>query len=139
MSYTKGINQFEKAAVSSASPLQLVIMLYDGALRFLHQGKSAMERGDLYEQNRLIQKAQRIVMELMSSLDMQKGGEVAKNLFALYSYCYNELIAGNVEDDPNKIDHAVRVLVELRESWIQLEVQTRSQSTEVSSDISTAA
>ncbi|MBL8047066.1 MAG: flagellar export chaperone FliS [Chthonomonas sp.] len=123
-----------------ASPLQLVVMLYDGAIKFVKQGQTAMEEGRLFEQNEALQRAQRIVVELLSSLDMHRGGEVAKNLFGLYTFCYNELIAANVEDQPKKLDAVVKVLTDLRESWTQLEQQQRGAiDTGGSSDLSAAA
>lgn len=124
-----------------ASPLQLVVMLYDGAIKFVRQGQAAMEQGRLYDQNEALQRAQRIVVELLSSLDMARGGEVAKNLFGLYTFCYNELIASNVEDDPRKLDPVIKVLNDLRESWTELEKNLRNSATDVggSHDISAAA
>lgn len=115
-------------------------MLYDGSLRFLNQGKEAMKSKNTFEQNHNLQKAQRIIVELLSCLDMQKGGDIAKNLFALYTFCYNEIIAANIEDDPKKIDAAIKVLTDLRGSWVELENNTRTSAvTEHSSDISAAA
>lgn len=119
------VNQYRKQAVSSASPLQLVIMLYDGALRYMETAKHFMKEGDLYKQNDALQKAQNILAELMSCLDMQKGGDVAQNLFALYSFAHSQLVDANVKDDPTGIDVAIKVLSELREPWAQLEEAQR--------------
>ncbi|MES1227858.1 MAG: flagellar export chaperone FliS [Armatimonadota bacterium] len=123
----QSIDQYRKAAVSTASPLQLVIMLYDGALRFMQQGKAAMASGDLQEHNDKLQKAQKIIAELTSCLDMDQGGEIAQNLFALYDFAYNRLVTANVEDRPDCIDQAMKVLSELRESWVQVEGQQRAE------------
>lgn len=84
-------------------------------------GRRAMEERNIDAQNTNLQKAQKIVLELASCLDMRQGGEIAENLFALYTYCYNQLVAANIEDDPALIDQATRVLSDLRESWVQLE------------------
>jgi len=100
-------------------------MLYDGALRFCRAGREAMVHGKLYEQNDNLQKAQRIITELMGCLDMVQGGEIAQNLFALYSFSYNELVMANVEDNPEGIDRAVKVLENLRLSWSELEAMQR--------------
>ena len=100
-------------------------MLYDGALRFMNAGKRAMEAGNTFEQNVNLQKAQKIIAELISCLDMEKGGEIAQNLFALYGFCYNGLVDANVQDKPEPIDHAIQVLTNLRASWVELEKQTR--------------
>jgi len=117
--------EYQKQNVNGASPLQLVIMLYDGALRFMEAGKHAMANGNLDKQNYYLQKAQKIVFELMSSLDMEKGADVAKNLFALYGYVVNELVKANVEDRPDAIDRSIKVMSDLRQSWAEIERSTK--------------
>lgn len=124
------VQEYQKGAVNGASPLQLVIMLYDGAIRFMEAGKYGIEHKDLELQNQNLQKAQRIVMELMSCLDMDKGGEIAKNLLALYSYVLNELVEANVGDKTEPVDRCIKILCELRESWVEVEKMTRIQANE---------
>lgn len=124
------LDQYRKTAVQTASPLQLVIMLYDGALKFLDKGKCAMREGNRFEQNQNLQKAQRIVTELTACLDMAKGGEVAKNLFSLYTFIGDQLIEANLTDSEDGIEHSIRVLSELRSSWVELENQQRRGSAE---------
>lgn len=126
MGYANVAQEYRKNAIAGASPLQLVIMLYDGALRFIDSGKAAIGQ-DLPRQNDQFQRAQRIVMELMATLDMEKGGEVATNLLALYTFALEQLVEANVEDSSEAADRAAKVLSELRESWSELEKQTRSQ------------
>jgi flagellar protein FliS len=120
VTYGKSIDQYRKAAVTSASPLQLVVMLYDGALRFMEAGKRAMELGDIFKQNDNLQRAQKIVAELTATLDLEKGGEIAQNLAALYSFVYDRLVQGNLGDNPSYIDQAIKVMSDLREGWSNL-------------------
>lgn len=122
------INQYRKNAVNTASPLQLVIMLYDGCLRFMAQARQAMLDKDIYVQNENCQKAQNILTELLSTLDMDRGGEVAQNLTALYNYTYDRLIEANINDDPTALDQATKVMSELRASWVQIEQAQRIES-----------
>lgn len=138
MSYSKQIGEYKKNAAIGASPVGLVVMLYDGALRFLDQGKRAMVQKNLEEQNRCLQRAQKIVAELMSSLNMNDGGDVAKNLLALYTYALTEIVNGNMEDSPTAIDNAARTLSELREGWAALERQQRAISIEPDERVSIA-
>ena len=119
------IDQYRKSAVTTASPLQLVIMLYDGALRFIETATEALESGDRFKQNHASQKAQKIVTELMACLDMQRGGEVAQNLFALYSFVYNRLVEANLEDRSDYYAQAGKVLSDLKVSWVHLESAQR--------------
>lgn len=120
MANARFTQEYQKSAVNGATPLQLVLMLYDGALRFMEAGRHAMVHKDLPKQNDFLQRAQRIVMELMSCLDLERGSEVAKNLLSLYSFVLNELVIANMGDDPAGIDRSIKVMSDLRESWAQL-------------------
>ncbi|MCO5295715.1 MAG: flagellar export chaperone FliS [Fimbriimonadaceae bacterium] len=102
-------------------------MLYDGALRFMEAGKHAMAHRDIPKQNESLQRAQKIVFELMACLDMESGGEIARNLMSLYTYVVNELIDANVTDKPEGIDRSMRVLSDLRESWVQIAKATSKE------------
>jgi flagellar protein FliS len=80
-----------------------------------------MANGDTFSQNDNLTKAERIVTELLSTLDMTQGGQVAENLFSLYTYVYDTLVEANIEDKPEKIDECVQIFSDLRESWVELE------------------
>lgn len=125
MSTTKHLFEYRKQAVNGASPLQLIVMLYDGALRFMEAGRAAIVAGNLEQQNASLQKAQRIIAELISCLDMAQGGEIAQNLFGLYTYCYNQLVEANFDDRADLVDQVMKIMSDLRESWVQLESQQR--------------
>jgi flagellar protein FliS len=98
-------------------------MLYDAAIRHCESGKAAIRAGVIEQQNDYLTKAQRIVSELMCSLDMEHGGEIAQNLLGLYTYCNNELVNANIEDRPECVDNAIGVLNELRDAWRTIAVQ----------------
>ena len=100
-------------------------MLYDGALRFMEAGKHAMQEKDLEKQSQNLQRAQRIVMELMSALDMTAGGDISKNLLALYTYVLDQLVQANLKDDPTGVDRSIQVFSDLRESWVTVENKVR--------------
>ncbi len=128
--YADFAQEYRKNSVNGASPVQLVIMLYDGAVRFMEAGKAAMLNGELDKQNFNLQRAQKIVMELMVSLDMQRGGEIAKNLLGLYSFVLEQLVSANMEDRPQGVDFAIKTLSELRESWAKIEEASRTPKVE---------
>jgi flagellar protein FliS len=119
------IKEYRKSAVQGATPLQLVIMLYDGALRYMEAGKHALAHCDREKQNSNLQKAQSVVFELVACLDTKKGGEIAANLASLYSYVLEQLVAANIKDDSEAIERALKVMSDLRESWVQIEKATR--------------
>ncbi|MFN3691173.1 MAG: flagellar export chaperone FliS, partial [Fimbriimonadales bacterium] len=93
-----GVNGYERyleTAVETASPARLIVMLYDGAIRFINEALAAMRQRDYETKNAQLQRAQKILAELISSLDFDKGGEIAENLFRLYTYMYNQLVEAN--------------------------------------------
>ena len=121
MGYGKAAQAYRENAVMGASPVQLVVMLYDGALRFMEEGKRAIESRDLETQNSKLQRAQKIVIELMTTLNFQQGGDIARSLVSLYAYVIGELVEGNMADDAKRIDNAMKTMKELRDSWVQVE------------------
>jgi flagellar protein FliS len=130
LAHTRFIGEYRKSSVQGATPLQLVIMLYDGALRHMEAGKHAMASGNLEVQNASLQKAQRILFELIACLDMEGGKEIAANLLALYTYVIDQLVQANVNDDPDAVERGIKVVSDLRESWVQIERTTRGHGHE---------
>lgn len=111
-------NYFENQ-VRTASPERIMIMLYDGAIRFLRQARQALEQGDRVEKLKKVSRAVAIITELANTLDFEKGGEVAENLDGLYWFMIRELTRGNTRNDGNPIDVSENILLELREGWVQ--------------------
>lgn len=124
-----GVDEYRKQAVSTASPLELIIMLYDAALRHCESGLKAMEKGDIEEQNKHLTKAQTLLTELVASLDMERGGEIAQNLFGLYSFCLNSLLEANVHDSQEPVLQVIHVLTELRTAWDQIANSNKKETT----------
>ena len=131
MAYANYAFEYQKQAVNTASPVGLIVMLYDGALRFMEAGKAAMKTGDLYNQNNNLQRAQKIVLHLMGTLDMEKGGIVSANLMTLYNYVLDQLVQANVNDQTEPIDRAMHTFSELRSGWSQLDQQGRRDQVEL--------
>ncbi|MGD9579818.1 MAG: flagellar export chaperone FliS [Vampirovibrionia bacterium] len=111
------LNQYKKAQVQTASPEQILIMLYDGAIRFLNQAKIHMQNKDIEQSHTNIIKAQRIITEFMSSLDMELGGEMAENLFNLYEYLHHRLVQANIKKDVEALDEVLEHLRSLKATW----------------------
>jgi flagellar secretion chaperone FliS len=110
---------YTESAVLTAPPERLVVMLYDGAIRFLNQSAVAMRAGNQRVFLDRVQRGEAIITELNLTLDMRQG-EVAERLRAIYQFCNVHLTAATVERDPRKIDDVVRLLSELREAWQQI-------------------
>jgi flagellar protein FliS len=120
----RGVDSYRRAAVESSSPVQLVVMLYDGALRFCAEARSALIRKDIPAKGKALSKVIAIVGELQSTLDLERGGEVAASLHQLYSYATDRLIAASRSQAVAPLDEAVRVLSNLREGWASVVEQT---------------
>jgi flagellar secretion chaperone FliS len=106
--------------VESATPLQRVVMLYDGAISLLEESARSMRARD-YESAPLLNiRAQNVIMELQGSLNMKAGGELSSKLHALYAYFLRQLIAANSKRDPEMLSGVSAHLREIRESWAEL-------------------
>lgn len=102
--------------VQTQPPAKLVLMLYDGTLRFLRQGKEAILAKKYDRTNYYLGRAEDILLELTASLNLE-AGEVAKNLQALYDFMYRRLVEANMEKNPDKVDEVYRLLDGLRDTW----------------------
>ncbi|MDM7461362.1 MAG: flagellar export chaperone FliS [bacterium] len=125
-----GVNGYERyleTAVETASPARLIVMLYDGAIRFVNEAAHAMRQRDYETQNTKLLRAQKILAELISSLDFDKGGEIAENLFRLYTYMYNQLVEANINDSVETLEHVTCLLTELREAWDTIATESEAQ------------
>lgn len=126
--YNNPYAQYKQTAVETASPSRLLIMMFDGAIKFLNQSIDALENKDMENSNLYLQKTQDIVQELMVSLDMNI--EISHNLFNLYSYFYKRLIEANLKKDKAIIEEVLQFLKELRETWFQA-INTANNATKV--------
>ncbi|MEA2442978.1 MAG: flagellar secretion chaperone FliS [Thermoleophilales bacterium] len=117
--YATAQQAYRDSAILTAPPERLVVMLYDGANRFLIQAATAMRAGDLTQTNDRLRRAEAIVQELRGTLDMS-AGEVAVNLESIYSFCQRLLLQARLKQDASKIEHVAKLLRELRDAWDQL-------------------
>lgn len=106
--------------VTSRSPVELVVMLYDGGITALTQARDALQRRDLVAKRRSLTKALSIIAHLQSSLNMDEGREVAVQLDQLYDYMVERITASNISGTPDGLDEAIRLLGTVREGWVQL-------------------
>jgi len=106
-----------KKGLADASPAEIILMLYDGSLKFCEQAKECMGAKGYEGAHNLLVRAQNVVLELLYALDRDKGGEIGDGLASLYTHCYNRLVEANIHRQPEKIDEATSVLKSLRETW----------------------
>lgn len=116
--------KYKTNSVETASPLMLVLMLYDEALKMCRQALADFGKDKENVHNKLIM-AQKIVTELTVALNPEVGGELVENLKSLYIYMHMRLVEANVENDREKIEEIVNLLTELREAWQHVSTEQR--------------
>lgn len=112
-------SQYRKTQIDTASPEDLVLMLYDGALRFLGHALDAFGRDDHEQVNNNLVRVQAIIGELLATLDHDRGGEIAKNLARLYLFFLDRLADANVRKDPAPAQAVKPLLEDLRNTWVE--------------------
>ena len=116
-------NVYKNQQIMTASPEQLTLLLYNGALRFLNESILAMEQGDIQKSHNANMRVQDIVREFVITLDMSY--EISKGFLQLYEYTEHCLIQGNIKKDVTQLNQAKDVLQELREAWVGAMKQTQ--------------
>jgi flagellar secretion chaperone FliS len=129
MSPQTGLHSYQVNDISTSNQGQLILMLYDGALQVVNQAIQCMTRKEIAEQSRHILKAQDIINELSSALDMKLGGEVAKTLEQLYQFVLNQLIQANITSDTLYLESIIKVLTPLRDAWSRINETTTDDDT----------
>ena len=110
---------YRQQSVLTATPGQLVVMLYDGCLRFLHQAAYAMREGNVREAGVRLSRAEAILDELLSTLNLEEGGVIASRLQGIYVFCSRHLLEARAERDAAAIDQVAELLSELRDAFAQ--------------------
>jgi len=115
----KNFNQYRETQIKTASPGKLLLMLYDGAIRFLNVAIKALdkEEKELEKAHIHIIKVQNIISELTVTLDLEKGGEIAENLKELYTFMKKHLIKANLEKDTKYLEEVKGLIEQLRVAW----------------------
>ncbi|MFJ7838505.1 flagellar export chaperone FliS [Lysinibacillus sphaericus] len=108
-------NAYKQNSVTTASPGELTLMLYNGCLKFLSKAKLAIQDKNIQDKNTNLIKAQAIISELMATLNMDI--EVSKNMFALYEYMNRRLVEANIKNDVSIIEEVEGFVTEFRDTW----------------------
>lgn len=112
-------NQYRSNSVNT-SPLQLVVMCYDGMLRFMRKAREALDSKDIENKVKYVNKTLAIIDELQSSLDFVRGGEVARNLDRVYDYFNRELMKVTMHNNVEALENCERLVRELRSAWAKI-------------------
>lgn len=116
---------YQTLAIQTASPGKLVLMLFDGALRFIEASKQGfaspienLKRNELIHNN--LTKVSAILLELQSSLNLEKGGDLAQTLYRLYDYMMGQLTQANLKKEPSLVLEVERLLRPIRDAWAEM-------------------
>jgi len=109
--------QYKEVHLASSSSEETVLMLYDGAIRFLKEAAKEIAGGHITAKIRLLEKVEKIIEYLQSCLDREKGGEIAGNLHRLYDYMLVRLTEANLYNDGAKLEEIEKLLGTVREGW----------------------
>jgi flagellar protein FliS len=115
---TNPYQQYQRTQAETAPPGELIVMMYNGAIRFLTVGKQRLESQDIAGANTSLLRAQDIVLELMVSVDVAVG-QVARNLYDLYEFMHRHLIQANIKKDATMVGEVIGLLRELLTAWEQ--------------------
>ena len=135
LAYTNAISTYRETRVKTASQGQLIIMLYDEALKNLDRALELLalntggrkNPGNIEKISKSILKTQEIITELIVSLDFEQGGEIAKNLFSLYTWFNKELLESNIQQNTRRISAVRNQVHELRSAWNEIVTKIGSE------------
>jgi len=125
MSVNKAYKTYQNNSVNTASGGELTLMLYNGCMKFIKQAMKDTEANNYERKNLNIQKAQKIIRELMITLDPKV--EISKQIQPLYEFILNQLTAANIENDVTKLEDALGLVTEFRDTWKQVLLKHRKQ------------
>ncbi|OQY36374.1 MAG: flagellar export chaperone FliS [Spirochaetaceae bacterium 4572_7] len=123
------LNSYKETKVTTATQSKLIIMLYDEAIRKIDLAVEAVKSNKAKDiSHNAYVKSQDCISELMVSLDLEKGGEIAQNLFSLYNYFNKELLDANTHNKPEKALEIRNMMNDLRGSWIAISGKTQYET-----------
>ncbi|MDZ4678114.1 MAG: flagellar export chaperone FliS [Oligoflexia bacterium] len=130
MSQNKALQKYKQTSVTSASREKLLLMMYEGAIKFTKKAVIACEAKNIGDRGLYIGKAYDIIMELNNTLNFEVGGEIAKNLEQLYMFMTDQLTQANITGDANKLHVVLKLLNTLNEGWIKAIDSLKKQKTD---------
>jgi len=118
--YGSSVKIYQRTEVLTADPRRLVILCYENILGNLRLAKSCYASGEFEAKAQALQKSLDVICELRNALDFKKGGEIARNLDALYGYMNRRLLESDLRKDPRGIDEVIAMLQDLESAWKEI-------------------
>jgi len=127
MSSRRHSSQYLERQILTASREQLLVLTYDGVLRFLARARRGLQQGDLHEKHTGITRAQALLIELRRTLDFSAAPTLAHSLARIYTYLIEELARADVEDNDQRLEQAAALVMELRAAWEEASHRPQSE------------
>lgn len=124
------VRQYQNIQVLTADRVSLIIMLYDGILRFNKLASQSIKDGDIKGRGVYINRSLEIIGELANSLNMEEGGEIAQNLSKLYDFCASALTEANLKNDSAVIESVNKVVSEIKSGWEAVAAERQKRAAE---------
>jgi flagellar protein FliS len=111
---------YTNTGIQTADQRTLILMLYDGLLRFLQKSIVKMEAREIEAAHNYLVRSREIVAELLATLRPEKAGEIGNNLKRLYVYAFNRIVEANLRKDPQMVREVIKIVTTLREGWMNM-------------------
>ena len=122
----KDLKKYREINIAGMNQRELIVFLYDSALRLMDEGKSRIAASDIPGTNEKLDRARKIFLHLLGTLDIEAGGEFAKKLSALYSYFVEKITMANVTHSAKELDEIIPIAADLKDAWEKMEYETPS-------------
>jgi flagellar secretion chaperone FliS len=127
MANAQNYQAYYKTNVETSDQLKLIIMMYDGMIRFLKKAVINIENNDIEAAHNYLVRSKNILQELLKTLRVENAGEVGKNLKELYLYCFKRIVEANLTKDPEIVKEVIKLIDNLRQGWIQVQENRKKE------------
>ena len=118
-------NEYHHDEIATSSQGKLIVMMYEGALKFVNLAIEGIDNNDVSKKGTYINKAHDIINELSFALDVEKGGEVAQKLEALYQFALQQLTRANIKSDRKALESIINILTPLMDAWNEILIKSK--------------
>ncbi len=118
MSYQSSAKKFQRTSILTASREQILLMLYEGAIKAVKLAAKSIEEKNVAEKCKQIAKAHDIILELSNTIDKKVNPELGERLEGLYEYCGTQLLQANMENSVQNLDNVLKILTKLYAGWV---------------------
>ena len=120
------LRTYQRVQVSGLNQKELIVMLYSGALKFINEGKNLILEKDINRTHEKLSKARDVFVHLLTTLDVEAGGELAEKLSSLYAYFIEKITMANVTKEIGELDDIIPLIQEIKESWEKIDINDKT-------------